>query len=100
MPTLTSIEGVATTYGVLMSLAPLLQAKKMHRRRSSGDVSIPYLAVLVIGFSLYLAYGISISNRLLVVTNTVSIAATVVTLAVAIAWSRPRTSDHVSAPVR
>ncbi len=42
MPALTSIEGVATFYGVLMSLAPLLQARKMHRRRSSGDISIPW----------------------------------------------------------
>ncbi len=78
-----SIEGVATVYGVLMSLAPLLQATKIRRRRSSKDVSILYLVVLVVGFSLYLAYGISISNRLLIVTNTVSIVATATTLLVA-----------------
>lgn len=39
--------------------------------------------VLVIGFSLYLAYGLSISNRLLIITNSVSIAATVTTLVLA-----------------
>ena len=57
-----SIEGVATVYGVLMSLAPLLQARKMRRRRSSEDISILYLIVLLVGFSLYLAYGASIST--------------------------------------
>lgn len=79
-----SIELVATTYGVAMSLAPFLQARRMIQRRSSVDVSITYLAVLAVGFTLYFLYGLSISNRLLIITNTVSIAATVVTLAVAI----------------
>lgn len=91
-----SIEGVATIYGVLMSLAPLLQARKIHHRRSSADVSVLYLVVLLVGFSLYLAYGISISNRLLVVTNTVSIAATAATLSVAI-WFLIRAQDPKTA---
>ena len=83
---LATIEAVATTYGVFMSLAPLLQARKMRRRRSSGDVSILYLGVLVVGFSLYLTYGISIANRLLIITNTVSIAATLITLLIALSY--------------
>ena len=85
-----TIETVATVYGVAMSLGPLLQARKMRQRRSSGDVSLPYLVVLVIGFSLYLAYGLSISNRLLIITNIVSIAATATTLLIALAY---RTAD-------
>ncbi|MCP3882642.1 MAG: hypothetical protein GY701_30230 [Sulfitobacter sp.] len=96
-----SIEAVATTYGVLMSLAPLIQARKMRQRRSAEDVSLLYLAVLVIGFSLYLAYGFSISNRLLVITNTVSIFATTTTVLVALTLihrdrsDAPRPSDSV-----
>lgn len=78
-----SIEATATVYGVFMSLAPLLQARKMWRRRSSEDISMLYLVVLVVGFSLYLAYGLSISNRLLIITNSVSIAATATTLLLA-----------------
>ena len=87
---LTTIEGVATVYGVLMSLAPLLQARKMRRQRSSKDVSILYLLVLVVGFGLYLTYGLSISNRLLIVTNVVSLAATATTLVIALALRRHR----------
>jgi len=83
---LSSVEAVATIYGVLMSLAPFLQARKMRQRRSSRDVSILYLGVLVVGFGLYLTYGISISNRLLIVTNMVSIAATTTTLLIALAY--------------
>ncbi len=79
-----SIELVATTYGVAMSLAPFLQARRMTQRRSSVDVSITYLAVLTVGFTLYFLYGLSISNRLLIITNTVSIVATVITLAIAV----------------
>ena len=78
-----SIELVATTYGVAMSLAPFLQARRMIQRQSSVDVSIIYLAVLAVGFTLYLLYGLSISNRLLIITNIVSILATVTTLAIA-----------------
>lgn len=81
-----SIEGVATIYGVLMSLAPLLQARKIWLRRSSADVSTLYMVVLLVGFSLYLLYGLSISNRLLIVTNIVSIVATATTLVIAISF--------------
>ena len=84
-----TLEGVATVYGVAMSLAPLIQARKMYRQRSSADVSIVYLAVLLVGFGLYFAYGISIANRLLIVTNAVSIAATATTLLVAVTLRRP-----------
>ena len=89
---LSTIEAVATVYGVFMSLAPLLQARKMRQRRSSGDVSILYIIVLVVGFSLYLAYGISISNRLLIITNTVSIAATATTLLIALTYRNAPTT--------
>lgn len=83
-----SIETIATVYGVFMSLAPLLQARKMWIRRSSDDISVLYLIVLVVGFSLYLAYGLSIDNRLLTITNSVSIAATGLTLFLAVTLRR------------
>ena len=78
-----TIEIVAGVYGVMMSLAPMLQARRMRQRRSSADVSIIYLAVLEVGFVLYLAYGLSIGNRVLIATNSVSIAATSLTLVIA-----------------
>ena len=89
-----TIELAAGSYGVAMALAPLLQAHRMRQRRSSVDVSILYLAVLLVGFGLYLAYGFSIANRVLIVTNIVSIAATASTIAVA-TWLRYRMTASV-----
>jgi hypothetical protein len=56
--------------------------------RSSRDVSLAYLAVLLTGFVLYLWYGISIGNRVLIVTNAVSIVATATTFSVGLALRR------------
>lgn len=74
----------------------MLQARRMRQRRSSDDVSILYLAILLVGFTLYLLYGLSITNRLLIVTNSVSIVATATTLIVA---STLRNSDTSTATV-
>jgi MtN3 and saliva related transmembrane protein len=57
-----TIELIAGSYGVAMSLAPLLQAHKMKRRHSSADFSLPYMTVLLIGFAIYLVHGISANH--------------------------------------
>lgn len=84
-----SIEVVAGVYGVMMSLAPVLQARRIRQRRSSADVSIVYIVVLVVGFCLYFAYGVSIRNRVLIATNAVSIVATTGTLVLALRYRPP-----------
>jgi uncharacterized protein with PQ loop repeat len=89
-----TIEIAAGVYGVMMSLAPILQARRMRQRRSSDDVSIVYLVVLEVGFVLFLSYGLSIGNRVLIVTNTVSIAATSLTLVVAALYRSPARADR------
>jgi MtN3 and saliva related transmembrane protein len=78
-----TIELAAGSYGVMMSLAPILQARRMRSRQSSADVSVPYLVVLVVGFVIYLMYGVSINNPVLIITNTVSVFVTAITLAIA-----------------
>lgn len=75
---------VAATWGVLMALAPILQVRTMVRARSSDGVSILYLSVLLVGFALWFAYGVSIGNVALVLTNVVAISVGAVT--VLIAW--------------
>jgi hypothetical protein len=44
-------------------------------------VSVPYLGVLLVGFVLWLAYGIALANAALIVSNTVAIATYAVTTA-------------------
>ncbi len=74
----------AATWGVLMALAPILQVRAMVRAGSSRDVSIGYLSVLLVGFGLWFAYGVSIGNVALVVTNVVALVVGAST--VAFAW--------------
>lgn len=93
-----SIELVTVVYGVGMSFAPLLQVHRMWARRSSADVSIGYLVILLIGFSLYLAYGLSIANRLLIITNISNILMTAVTITIAVRLRRHPAEFHQLAP--
>ena len=68
----TFFAAAAATWGVAMALAPLLQIQKIRRSRSSANVSIAYQQVLLVGFALWLAYGIADRNLALVVPNIVS----------------------------
>ncbi len=74
---------VATCWGILMGLSPLLQVRRIIRRRSSADISIGYLTVLVIGFALWATYGLSIQNPAISVSNSVSLVVGVLTILVA-----------------
>jgi uncharacterized protein with PQ loop repeat len=60
-------------WGVIMAISPLLQIRRMIQRRSSSDLSLSYLAVLLIGFTLWMAYGISLGNLALIIPNGVAL---------------------------
>jgi len=86
----TTLLGVATTaWGVVMSVAPILQIRRIRSAGTSAGVSRGHLVVLLIGFSLWLAYGIAIDLLPLVITNAVSLVATVAWLVEARRY-RPR----------
>lgn len=74
---------IAAAWGVLMAISPLLQIRRMVERRSSADLSISYIGVLMVGFILWIAYGVSIGNAALIVPNSVAFAVGVVTVLVA-----------------
>jgi MtN3 and saliva related transmembrane protein len=52
--------------------APLLQIHKIRRSRSSGSVSVAYQEVLLVGFILWLSYGVGAANLALIIPNTVA----------------------------
>jgi MtN3 and saliva related transmembrane protein len=83
---------LATGWGLIMAIAPLLQIRRMLHTRSSADVSLGYLAVLQIGFVLWLSYGVSIGNAALMIANTASVLVGVATIAVALRLRRRRSS--------
>src|SRR5215472_2111017 len=77
----------AASWGVAMALAPLLQIHRIRRTRSSASVSVAYQQVLLVGFVLWLSYGIAAANVALIIPNTVAV---VVGAAVIVATLRYR----------
>ena len=78
----------ATIAGVLMALSPYLQIRRMRRTRSSNDVSLLYMSMLAGGFIVWLAYGFSISNWAMMISNTASLVFMLITILVALTYRR------------
>jgi uncharacterized protein with PQ loop repeat len=76
----------AAAWGILMAVSPGLQIRKMLHHHSSREVSIAYFWVLLVGFTLWVAYGLAISNWFLVVPNAVAFAVCSTTIAVALRY--------------
>jgi uncharacterized protein with PQ loop repeat len=89
---------LAGAWGVLMGLAPLLQIKTILKRRSSADVSVGSMLVLLVGFALWLAYGLSIGDGALIATNLTALTVTATAVAVTLAFRRPRSVTTAPAP--
>jgi MtN3 and saliva related transmembrane protein len=67
------LTAAASSWAVLMGLAPLLQIRRMLREHSSGQISVGYFTILLIGFLLWIAYGASVRIMALVIPNIVSL---------------------------
>jgi MtN3 and saliva related transmembrane protein len=80
----------ATLTGILMALAPSLQIRRMFQTRSSRDVSIGYLALLDLGFVIWISYGLSIGNPALIISNAASLSFMTITILVALGFRRAR----------
>lgn len=70
-PTVLAIS--ASSWAVLMGIAPVLQIRRMLRQRSSRDVSVSYFTILLVGFALWIAYGAAAGLLTLVIPNTVAL---------------------------
>jgi MtN3 and saliva related transmembrane protein len=84
----TALGIIAASWAVVMALSPLLQIREILRRGSSEGVSIGYFAILLIGFGLWICYGITTRDVPLVVPNCVAALVMGCTIAVALAWRR------------
>ena len=82
------IAVLAGAWGVLMAIAPLLQVRAIVRRGDSTGVSAGHIAVLCVGFVLWLTYGVSIESAPLIVTNVVAITTGVATLVAIVRYRR------------
>ena len=85
----TVLGATAASWAILMAISPSLQIRKILRHRSSREVSITYFWVLLVGFALWIAYGIVLENWFLIVPNAVALTVSAATIAVALHY-RPR----------
>jgi len=84
----TYLAVAAATWGVAMALSPLLQIRSMVAHGSSHAVSVGYQQVLIVGFFLWMAYGIALGNWALIVPNTIAAVVSIATIAVARRYRR------------
>jgi uncharacterized protein with PQ loop repeat len=80
----TGLAVAAAAWGVLMGISPVLQIRRMLRQRSSRDVSVGYFTILLVGFGLWISYGIAARNLALIVPNTVAMIIGATTIAIAV----------------
>lgn len=86
---MTNLLGLAAaSWALLMALSPLLQVREIKRRDSSAGLSIGYLAVLLVGFILWVAYGIAGNDLPLIVPNSAALLVMVYVIAIALRYRR------------
>jgi uncharacterized protein with PQ loop repeat len=83
------LAAAASSWAVLMAVAPVLQIRRMLRERSSRQVSVGYFTVLLVGFLLWIAYGAAAGILALVIPNTVAVLVGVAVVMVALRLRRP-----------
>jgi MtN3 and saliva related transmembrane protein len=88
----TTVLGLtAASWAVVMALAPVLQIREIVRRGSSEGISVGYFAVLLVGFGLWVSYGIASHDLPLVVPNCVAFLVMGCTIAFVLERRPPRT---------
>ena len=78
----TALAFIASSYGILMAISPLLQIRAIVRHQSSHGVSIAYQGVLLVGFALWFSYGIASDNWAIIVPNIVAMVISALTIVV------------------
>jgi MtN3 and saliva related transmembrane protein len=80
----TVLATAASSWAVLMGIAPMLQIRRMLREQSSREVSLGYFTILLIGFLLWIAYGLAAGIPALVIPNGVALLVGVAVVIVAL----------------
>jgi uncharacterized protein with PQ loop repeat len=74
---------VATTlWGLLMGLAPVLQIRLILRDGDASGTSLGWVVVLLVGFVLWLSYGLTTKDAPIIITNIVAVVVITILLAV------------------
>ena len=84
----TILAAAASSWAVLMGIAPVLQIRRMVREQSSRQVSVGYFTILLVGFLLWIAYGAAAGILALVIPNSVALLVGATVLMVALRLRR------------
>jgi uncharacterized protein with PQ loop repeat len=88
---------IASFMGVLMSLSPLFQIRRVLERRHSDDVSIAMPIVIAAGAAAWIAYGVAADDIYLIIPNVVGVITNVTSVLVVHRYRRG--VDPARAPV-
>jgi uncharacterized protein with PQ loop repeat len=72
----------AAAWAVAMAVSPLFQLRLVVRRGSSAGVSVGYMLVLLVGFALWVGYGLVSGDVPLIVPNVLAFVVMSFTIAV------------------
>jgi MtN3 and saliva related transmembrane protein len=86
----TFLAFVASSYGVVMAVSPMLQIRAILVSRDSSSVSAGYQRVLLVGFLLWLSYGIASDNWAIIVPNIVATFVSAATILVTLRYRAAR----------
>jgi uncharacterized protein with PQ loop repeat len=67
-----------------MALGPVLQIRRIVEHQSSSGNSVAYFVILLVGFALWMTYGVAASNLALIIPN--AVAAVVITATIGVTW--------------
>ena len=75
----------AATWGVAMAVSPLLQIRAIRAASVvARRVSVGYQQVLLVGFVLWLSYGIALHNAAIIIPNIVAAVVSIATILVSL----------------
>lgn len=86
------LAAVATAWGVVGSVASLLQARRVHLTGSSRDVSLGFLSFYAGGHLIWGTYGLAERNWPLIINGIVGTVCVGVTLAFVIRYREPKSA--------
>lgn len=64
---------VAMIWSVLISFSMILQIRKIIKRKSSKDVSLPFFLIVMMAYVFWLLHGILVGNVYLMISQTVGL---------------------------
>src|SRR3978361_582006 len=85
----TSIAVAASSWAMLMALAPVLQIRRITQRRSSQDVSLGFQIVMVPGWALWVAHAVAPSDIALAIPNALSLVIGLVAITFTLRFRHP-----------